>query len=115
MSHRLPFRRIMLETDPGIHHGSHYTAHEEYPDRLPLSRIQQREHPESRTKVPCPDKRHEWNRWRRGGRNGDAERVTECLRGDDAVNAAAEGEDTHPSREKREAALNEAWEARHLF
>ena len=105
----------MPETDPCIRHGSRYTTHEERPDRLPLARIEQREHCESGAQVPRPGKRHEGKRWRRWRRHGDAERVTEGLRVDEAVNAAAEGHDADGGRKRREDALEAVWGGRHLF
>lgn len=109
MSHRLPFRRVALETDPCIHHGSRYKTHEERPDLLPLARIKQREHRESRAYVPRSGKRHERKRWRRGRRDGDAERGTEGLRVGDAVNAHRRGEAADSGRQKWKDAPEAVW------
>ena len=105
MENRFPFEPIVLKTDPCVRHGSQWKTHEERPDRLPLARIKQREHRESGAHVPRPGKRHEGERWRCRGRDGDAERGTEGLRVDDAVHAAAEGEDSDHERERRKDAL----------
>lgn len=116
MSHHHPLLRIVPETYPRIRHGSRYTTHEERPDRLSLTRIEQRENCKSGAKVPGSGKRHERKRWRRGRLDRGAERVTGGFkRVDYAVNTAADGDDADHGRERWKDALEAVWKGRHVF